>query len=165
MKKIKYTIGYVLAIVLINIGFVYVPLLPLFGTGEMYPPMALVVGLVFVLRDYAQQEIGHKVLGAMAIGGVLSYFMASPYVAIASVTAFLVSELVDWAYYTWSKKSLRQRILISSLLSTPIDSAVFLLMINQFSFVATLAMFASKMLAALFIWYYLGKDNDAQIRI
>ena len=160
MNKIKFTLVYILSILLINIGFVYVPMLPLFGTGEMYPPMALIVGLVFVLRDYAQKEIGHKVLGAMAIGALLSYFMASPFVAIASVTAFLVSELVDWAYYTWSNKSLRQRILISSLLSTPIDSAIFLLMINQFSFVATIAMFVSKMLAALFIWYYLGKDND-----
>ena len=159
MRAIKFTLAYVISIVLINIGFEHVPLLPLFDTGEKYPPMALIVGLVFVLRDYAQREIGHKILGAMAIGGVLSYFMASPFVAIASVTAFLVSEIIDWAYYTWSKKSLRQRILISSLLSTPIDSAIFLIIINQFSFVATLAMFASKMLAALSIWYYLGKKK------
>ena len=157
MSVIKFPLIYIMSIILINIGFVYVPMLPLFGTGEMYPPMTLIVGLIFVLRDYSQREIGHKVLGAMAIGGILSYFMASPFIAIASVTAFIVSEIVDWAYYTWSKKTLRQRILISSLLSTPIDSAIFLLMINQFSFVAILAMFASKMLAALFIWYYLGK--------
>ena len=165
MKAIKFTLAYVISIVLINIGFEHVPLLPLFDTGEKYPPMALIVGLVFVLRDYAQREIGHKILGAMAIGGVLSYFMASPFVAIASVTAFLVSEIIDWAYYTWSKKSLRQRILISSLLSTPIDSAIFLIIINQFSFVATLAMFASKMLAALSIWYYLGRKNDTYIQL
>lgn len=165
MSVIKFTLIYIISIVLINIGFVHVPMLPLFGTGEMYPPMALIVGLVFVLRDYAQKEIGHKVLGAMAIGGILSYFMASPFVAVASVTAFLVSEIVDWAYYTLSKKSLRQRILISSLLSTPIDSAIFLIIINQFSFVATLAMFASKMLAALSIWYYLGKKNDTYIQL
>jgi len=157
MSVIKFTLIYIMSIILINIGFIYVPMLPLFDTGEMYPPMTLIVGLIFVLRDYSQREIGHKVLGAMAIGGILSYFMASPFIAIASVTAFIVSEIVDWAYYTWSKKTLRQRILISSLLSTPIDSAIFLLMINQFSFVATLAMFSSKMLAALFIWYYLGK--------
>ena len=165
MKAIKFTLAYVISIVLINIGFEHVPLLPLFDTGEKYPPMALIVGLVFVLRDYAQKEIGHKILGAMAIGGLLSYFMASPFVAIASVTAFLVSEIIDWAYYTWSKKSLRQRILISSLLSTPIDSAIFLIIINQFSFVATLAMFASKMLAALSIWYYLGRKNDTYIQL
>ena len=103
MSVIKFTLIYIISIVLINIGFVHVPMLPLFGTGEMYPPMALIVGLVFVLRDYVQKEIGHKVLGAMAIGGILSYFMASPFVAIASVTAFLVSEIIDWAYYTWSK--------------------------------------------------------------
>jgi|TARA_R110000822_G_scaffold118155_1_gene250809 queuosine precursor transporter len=163
MGAIKFTLAYVISIVLINIGFEHVPLLPLFDTGEKYPPMALIVGLVFVLRDYAQREIGHKILGAMAIGGVLSYFMASPFVALASVVAFLSSELIDWAYYTWSKKSLRDRILISSALSTPIDSVVFLLIINHFSLVATIAMVASKMIAAVVIWYCLGTKVTSKL--
>lgn len=163
MEAIKFTLIYVISIVLINIGFEHVPLLPLFDTGEKYPPMTLIVGLVFVLRDYAQREIGHKILGAMAIGGVLSYFMASPFVALASVVAFLSSELIDWAYYTWSKKSLRDRILISSALSTPIDSVVFLLIINQFSLIATVAMVASKMIAAATIWYYLGRKVTSKL--
>ena len=100
----------------------------------------------------------------MAIGAVLSYFMASPFVAIASVAAFTISEVVDWGYYTWSKKSLRQRILISSALSTPVDSAVFLIILNQFSLLATIAMVVSKMLAAVAIWYYLGKKDDTQLQ-
>jgi uncharacterized PurR-regulated membrane protein YhhQ (DUF165 family) len=155
MKSYKFTILYIILIILVNIGFVYVPLIPIFDI--MFPPMTFVVGLIFILRDYSQREIKHKVLGAMAIGALLSYFMASPFVAIASASAFLISELVDWSYYTWSKKTLRDRILISSLLSTPIDSAVFLIIINQFSLVATSIMFASKMLGAFIIWYWLGK--------
>ena len=99
----------------------------------------------------------------MAVGGLLSYFMADPFVAYASVVAFIISELVDWAYYTWSKKSLRERILISSLLSTPIDSAVFLLIINHFTIIGTMAMFLSKMIAAVAIWYWLGKRDAKTI--
>ena len=93
INKFKYTISYIVTIVLINIGFVYVPLIPFYDT--MYPPMSLIVGFVFVFRDFAQNEIGHKVIFAMIIGALLSYVMANPYVAIASLVAFAVSEAFD----------------------------------------------------------------------
>tara|TARA_R110001606_G_C15267288_1_gene639131 strand:+ start:52 stop:522 length:471 start_codon:yes stop_codon:yes gene_type:complete len=155
MAQYKFSLIYILSIVLVNIGFVYVPLIPLFDT--MYPPMTVAVGLIFILRDYAQKEIGHKVLGAMLIGGLLSYVMADPYVAVASLVAFMVSETVDWGVYTLTDKPLRQRILLSSLISTPIDSGLFLYMIGQFSLTATLVMFVSKMLGALAVWHWLAK--------
>ena len=123
VKKFKYSIAYVVSIVLVNIGFVYVAPVPLLG--EMFPPMSLLVGVIFILRDFAQHEIGHKVLGAMAIGAVLSYLMADPFVAIASVVAFIISELADWAVYTFTKKPLGQRILISSAVGTPIDKCFY----------------------------------------
>jgi uncharacterized PurR-regulated membrane protein YhhQ (DUF165 family) len=151
----KFTITYILSIALINIGFVYVPLIPFFDT--MYPPMSIVVGLIFILRDFAQREIGHKVFIAMFIGAFLSYIMANPYIAYASLVAFLISEIVDWAVYSFTKKPLHQRIFLSSLLSTPIDSAIFLLMIGNFSVLATITMFISKMIACLIIWYWLVK--------
>tara|TARA_R100000426_G_C4819108_1_gene109704 strand:+ start:195 stop:677 length:483 start_codon:yes stop_codon:yes gene_type:complete len=160
MTKYKFTITYILSIALINIGFVYVPLIPFYDT--MYPPMSIVVGLIFILRDFAQKEIGHRVFIAMLIGAFLSYIMANPFIAVASLVAFLVSETVDWGAYTFTGKPLHQRILISSLLSTPVDSAIFLLMIGNFSVLATTTMFISKMIAALVIWYWLGK-RDAQI--
>jgi len=155
MIKYKFTLTYIVSIALINIGFVYVPLIPFFDT--MYPPMSIIVGLIFILRDYAQREIGHKVIGAMLIGAFLSYIMADPYVAIASLVAFLVSETVDWGVFTVTNKPLHERILISSLVSTPIDSALFLYMIGHFSILATATMFVSKMLAALGIWYWMRK--------
>tara|TARA_B100000965_G_scaffold176025_1_gene146824 strand:- start:4792 stop:5262 length:471 start_codon:yes stop_codon:yes gene_type:complete len=155
MAQYKFSLIYILSIVLVNIGFVYVPLIPLFDT--MYPPMTIAVGLIFILRDYAQKEIGHKVLGAMLIGGLLSYVMADPYIAVASLVAFMVSETVDWGVYTLTDKPLRQRILLSSLISTPIDSGLFLYMIGQFSLTATLVMFVSKMLGALAVWHWLAK--------
>jgi|TARA_R110000796_G_scaffold3399_1_gene13366 hypothetical protein len=153
INKYKYTAFYIAAVVLVNIGFVYVPLISLFG--EMFPPMSVVVGAVFILRDYAQKEIGHKILGAMLVGAALSYFMADPYIAVASLFAFMISELVDWAVYTFTKKPLAQRILISSAISTPIDSVVFLQMIGSFTLTGFVMMTVAKMLAAVLIWWKL----------
>ena len=153
MIKYKMTAAYIVAIVLVNIGFVYVPLVPV--GGEMFPPMSLVVGVVFILRDYSQREIGHHVLAAMGIGAALSYLMADPYVALASLVAFLISELVDWYVYTFTGRPLGQRILLSSAISTPIDSAVFLEMIGHFSWFGFALMTAAKMLAAGAIWWRL----------
>jgi len=149
----KFTIGYIISIVLVNIGFVYIPPIPLLG--EMFPPMSLIVGIIFILRDFAQREIGHRVLGAMAVGAILSYFMADPFIAIASVVAFFISEIVDWAVYTYTKKPLGQRILLSSAIGTPIDSAVFLLILGFFSPLGFLLMTIAKMIAAVAIWWRL----------
>ena len=152
----KFTIAYIVSIVAVNIGFVYIPPVPLLG--EMFPPMSLVVGLIFIARDFAQREIGHKVLGAMAVGAILSYLMADPFVAIASVIAFAISEMVDWGVYTYTKRPLRDRILLSSALGTPVDSAVFLLILGFFSPLGFLLMTLAKMLTAVILWWRL-KDE------
>lgn len=151
ISKYKYTAIYIVLIVLVNWGFTVTPLIPL-PTGDMFPPMSLVVGFVFVSRDFAQREIGHSVIVAMLVGAVLSYFMANPYVALASLVAFLISEGADWAIYTWTKKPFAQRILLSSIASTPIDSAVFLAMIGHLSATAVVVMTLSKMIGAIIIW-------------
>ena len=93
----------------------------------------------------------------MGVGAALSYLMADPYVALASLVAFLISELVDWYVYTFTGRPLSQRILLSSAISTPIDSAVFLEMIGHFSFVGFAMMTAAKMLAAGAIWWRLSR--------
>jgi len=147
----KNSISYLLAIVVANLGFTYLPMIPLPG-GEMFAPMSLLVGFVFVLRDFAQKEIGHKILGLMAIGIIASYFLADPFVAFASAIAFAISEICDWAYYSVSKKSIKHRILISSAISTPIDSAAFMLIAGFFSWYGFAVMVGSKMLGAYLVW-------------
>jgi|TARA_R100000406_G_scaffold94083_1_gene85225 uncharacterized PurR-regulated membrane protein YhhQ (DUF165 family) len=153
----KFTIAYIVSIVAVNIGFVYIPPVPLLG--EMFPPMSLIVGLIFIARDFAQREIGHKVLGAMAVGAILSYLMADPFVAIASVIAFAISEMVDWGVYTYTKRPLRDRILLSSALGTPVDSAVFLLILGFFSPLGFLLMTLAKMLTAVILWWRLNNEG------
>lgn len=151
---------YIVLIVAVNYGFSVVPLVQL-PTGEMWPPMSLAVGLVFVLRDYAQRAIGHWVLLAMVVAGVLSWFMADPFIAVASVAAFAVSETGDWLVYTWSKRSFRDRILLSSAIGTPIDSVVFLGLIGHLSLSGVLAMTASKMLGAVVVWSMINRRTVA----
>tara|TARA_R100001015_G_C4611328_1_gene166730 strand:- start:331 stop:789 length:459 start_codon:yes stop_codon:yes gene_type:complete len=143
---------YILAIVIANIGFSYIPMVSL-PFGEKFAPMSLLVGFVFVLRDLAQRDLGHRVLLAIGVGVALSYLLADPFVATASAVAFAISEITDWAVYTLYKKPLKQRILISSSISTPVDSAVFMLMLGFFSWYGFFVMVASKMLGALIVWY------------
>ena len=91
----------------------------------------------------------------MIAGIAVSYILADPFVALASATAFAISEAIDWLVYTTVKKPLRDRILISSAISTPTDSAVFMLMLGFFSWYGFVVMVASKMLGALIVWYRL----------
>ena len=135
-----YTAAYITLIVAVNYGFSVVPLLEMPG-GEMWPPMSLVVGLVFVVRDFAQREVGHRVILAMLLAGGLSYVMASPFVAVASFTG----------------KKFHERVLLSSVIATPIDSVVFLAIIGHLSISGVVAMTASKLLGALVVWWLLKR--------
>ncbi|HEU0071377.1 MAG TPA: VUT family protein [Alphaproteobacteria bacterium] len=156
LLSFKFTLLYVALIVLVNYGFSVTPLVKL-PDGTMWPPMSLVVGFIFVVRDFAQREIGHKVLIAMLVGAALSYVMADPHVAIASAAAFLVSELADWLIYSLTKRPLSQRIIYSSLLSAPLDSAVFLFGVGFFSVAGVVTMTISKLLGAFVVWWLIRR--------
>lgn len=104
-------------------------LLPV-GFGLMAPSGVLVVGLSLVLRDLVQEAAGIKgALIAILIGALASWLFASPYLVVASVAAFLLSELADLAVYTpLRSKHLYGAVLISGIVGAAIDSAVFLML-------------------------------------
>jgi uncharacterized PurR-regulated membrane protein YhhQ (DUF165 family) len=156
--RFRYTIVYITLIVAVNYGFTVTPLVALPG-GEKWPPISLLVGFIFVARDFAQREIGHRVIVAMLAAGALSYIMADPFVAAASVAAFLFSEFADWAVYSFTGRSFADRVLLSSAVGTPLDSVVFLGIIGQPSMAGVLAMTASKMLGALAVWWLIRRQN------
>jgi uncharacterized PurR-regulated membrane protein YhhQ (DUF165 family) len=158
--RYKFTVLYVALIVAVNYAFIVVPLVKL-PDGTMWPPVSLLVGFVFVARDFAQRKIGHKVLLAMLVGVAISYFMANPFVATASAAAFLISELVDWAVFTYTKRPLSQRILFSSLLGAPVDSAIFLGLLGLLRPVGVAAMNASKLVGAFIVWWMIRRREDA----
>ena len=97
-----------------------------FPHGVMINPLTMVTGLVFVLRDFVQREIGHKVIAVMALAIAWSFYYSWPVIALASGIAFAVSETVDWLLFTFTKYRLSTRILLSSALAAPIDTTVFL---------------------------------------
>ena len=84
-----------------NAGTVCVPngpcLVPV-APGIMAPSGVLMVGLALVLRDIVQRRLGAKAaLIAIAVGALLSGLLAPPAIVIASMAAFLLSELTDFA--------------------------------------------------------------------
>ena len=141
-----WSVMYVISIVTVNWLFTIIP------PVGIWQPTSMIVGLIFIFRDMAQRECGHWVVLVMLLGGVISYFMSDPFVAIASVTAFLISEGLDWAVYTITKRPLRDRILLSSAVGTPIDSIVFTAMIGVINPVNVIVMTVSKMIGAVVVW-------------
>jgi uncharacterized PurR-regulated membrane protein YhhQ (DUF165 family) len=123
-----WAVVYVALMPVINWSFGAVQTFPIpeaFG-GGLFQPLAIVTGLVLVVRDFAQRELKHWVWGAMVAGLILSSLTSWITVVVASGLAFLVSETVDWAVYTFSKKPFSQRIMISSAASAPLDQVVFI---------------------------------------
>jgi uncharacterized PurR-regulated membrane protein YhhQ (DUF165 family) len=98
----------------------------LFDQGISLHPMTMVTGMVFVVRDFVQREMGHRVLVLMAIAVAWSFFYAWPVIALASGIAFAISEMVDWLLFTFTKYRLSTRILLSSAAASPVDTTVFL---------------------------------------
>lgn len=123
---------YVALIPFLNWSFSVIPQAQIIAPGGDYAPgvalhpMTMVTGMVFVIRDFVQREMGHKVLILMAIAVAWSFFYSWPVIALASGIAFAVSELVDWMVYTFTRYRLSTRILISSALASPVDTTVFL---------------------------------------
>ena len=136
--------SYVLSVLMINIAFAHWP-----GLNWLW---SIGVGAIFVSRDFCQRSIGHWVLIPMTVGLILSYALASPFVAFASAAAFAVSEATDWIVFTLTKRPLADRVLLSCGLSAPADSFVFLSLIGLLSPVAFWAQVASKLIAACVVW-------------
>jgi len=124
----RWTALYVGLMPVINWAFAGISTIPIpedFGGGSWHP-FTVITGLVLVVRDFAQREIKHWIFGAMLIGLALSTLTAWPVIVVASGVAFLISETADWAVYTFSRRPLSQRIMISSTISAPIDQLLFI---------------------------------------
>lgn len=153
-----WTALYVVSIVAVNWMFMAIApwSTPL---GDLYLAN-IVVGFVFVLRDYAQREIGHSVLFATAGAGVLTWFMVDPAIALASVTAFMLSEMADWAVFSFTRRPMSQRILLSSLFAVPLDTFAFQYLADYLTPAAFSTEVLSKTLGVFLVWYLLrAREN------
>src|SRR5262249_31587876 len=77
----------------------------IFGTSTkiMINPLTIATGMVFVVRDFVQREMGHRVLILMALAVAWSFYYSWPVIALASGIAFAISETADWVIYTFTK--------------------------------------------------------------
>ena len=99
------------------------------GFGLLAPAGVYFAGLTFTLRDLLHDAVGVRgVLAAVAVGALASGVL-SPAFALASGTAFLVSELADLLVYAPLR---RRRWLLAVALSNVVgllaDSALFLVL-------------------------------------
>ncbi|MEK9969650.1 MAG: VUT family protein [Ferrovibrio sp.] len=115
-----------------NVGTVCIPqgpcLIPVAPFGITAPSGVLMIGLALVLRDLVQRRLGKAwTLGAILIGAALSGLVAPPALVVASVAAFLLSELADFAVYTpLQKRGLIRAVILSSMVGLCVDSVAFL---------------------------------------
>jgi queuosine precursor transporter len=99
------------------------------GFGLYAPSGVLCAGAALAMRDLVQELAGRRgAVLAILVGACISYLVASPFIALASAVAFLLSEALDFGVYT----PLRQRgqiyaaVAASNTAGLLVDTAVFL---------------------------------------
>lgn len=118
---------YVAAIVAANVLTNLFGLVPA-GFGLLVTAGTFAAGFALLARDFVQKHAGIPwVFTGIAIGGLLSWLLASPGLALASVVAFTAAELVDLAVFTPLQKSgFVRAALVSNVVSAPVDTIAFL---------------------------------------
>lgn len=155
--RYNYTAVYIASIILVNTLFSVTP--PIVLLNSVISPIDVLVGCVYVFRDLAQREIKHYILIAMLIATGVSYLLADKTIAMASALAFFVGEMIDWLIYSYTKKPLSERLLWSSLISSPIDSIVFLYVANSLNLLGLSILVAAKIVGVYGAWYYWRKQE------
>ncbi|MBB1035741.1 VUT family protein [Dietzia sp. CQ4] len=121
-------VAYVTAVVLANIvtdryGLVTV------GFGLLVTAGTYAAGFAPLARDYVHRYGGRTwAIVAVAVGGIISWFTASPALAIASTVAFIGAELIDLLVYVPIRRARGFVLgaLASNVVSAPIDTVVLL---------------------------------------
>lgn len=118
--------GYIGSIVLANWMTTTYGLIGI-GFGLAVTAGTFAAGASLVLRDAVQVTAGKvAVLLAIVAGIAVSYLVADPFIALASAVAFGASELVDLLIFTPLRRRLALAVVVSSVVSAPIDTVLFL---------------------------------------
>lgn len=106
----------------VNLGLVSV------GFGLLVTAGTFAAGFALLARDFVQRYGGIPwALAGVVTGGAISWFMASPALAVASTIAFLGAELVDLGVFTpLRKRGFFTAALASNVVSAPLDTVLFL---------------------------------------
>lgn len=113
-----------------NVGTTCIPngpcLIPV-APGLMAPSGVLIIGLALALRDELQEAAGRAwVVSCIVAGAALSLLFSPGALALASATAFLMAELLDWKVYDRMRARGRAiAVLASGFAGAVLDSLLF----------------------------------------
>ena len=120
--------AYVTAVVLANVVTARFGLVSV-GFGLVVTAGTYAAGFALLTRDFVHRY-GNRwyALAAIAIGGLVSWIMSTPALALASTVAFVTAEIVDLAVYEPIRngRGFISAVLASNVVSAPIDTLVFL---------------------------------------
>ena len=168
-RECRWTLAYSASVIGLLFAFKYYPFFIELSPGVTFTPWTIAVGVLFVLRDYCQREIGHWVWGPMLVAIFLSWAI-SPEYGLAVIIGGISGAMADWAVYSFLKKPFHQRILISSLFSGPADTIGFFLSFDLLSVMPGISIFnlptviigsLSKVAAAVFLWAVYRKETPS----
>lgn len=121
----------------------------------MFPAGAVAIGLTFSARDFVQRRYGKWKCWIWMVVAAAVTAAINPKLAAASMAAFLCAETIDWALFSFTNLSFKKRIMLSNVISTPLDSAVFVTVAFGWFWPAVwgqaLVKFASSLIPLLFI--------------
>jgi uncharacterized PurR-regulated membrane protein YhhQ (DUF165 family) len=116
-----------------------------------FPAGVVFIGLTFSFRDFAQRHWGKKAVWYWMIAATIITLFLNIKIALASVSAFLIAETIDWLIFSFSTLSFKRRIVVSNLVSTPIDSAVFVTLAFGWYFPAIWGQAVVKLLSSFLV--------------
>jgi queuosine precursor transporter len=159
---------YVVAILLANWLTARFGLIPV-GFGQVATAGTWAAAAVIVARNLTQNDLGRiRVVVLMVVGVALSWWLATPQLAVASGAAFALSESADMAIYTPLRVvGLARAVLPASIIAGIIDTYVFLWIagfpVNSSAPGQLIAKSAVAMIASVVI-ALIGKVRDALLR-
>lgn len=98
------------------------------GFGLLVSAGTYSAGFALLSRDFVHTFLGIRgVLVGIATGLAISWFLATPALAMASAVAFFIAEVADpIAYVRFRPRGFARAAFISNITSTPIDTLLFL---------------------------------------
>ena len=119
---------YIAAIVAANVMTSHMGLVGV-GFGLLVPAGTFAAGFALLARDFVHRNGGVRwVLVGIAVGAALSWYFATPQLAMASAVAFAGAELVDMTVFATLIDSVGfvTSALVSNIVSAPLDTVLFL---------------------------------------
>jgi len=155
-KRYLWGVLYLLSILLGNLFVIWFGIVHY--AGLTFPAGVIFIGLTFSFRDFMQRFWGRWAAWIwMLLAGIITLFL-NWQIAVASVSAFIISEGLDWAVFTYFKWPFRKRIYLSNLVSCPIDSLVFVTMAFGFVWPAIWGQALIKYLSGLLVLPFIKRD-------